>query len=80
MTPDYVAPVHKLFTVVHVKDPSQPARVEAPGQSASTGKTLCGLDMLDADFWQLLNLEPTDTVCPRCLSPETITEEQGSLL
>jgi hypothetical protein len=80
MTPDYVAPVHKLFTVLHVKDPSQPARVEAPGQSASTGKTLCGLDMLDADFWQLINLEPDDKVCGHCVSGTAITEEQGALM
>jgi hypothetical protein len=80
MTPDYVAPVHKVFTVVHIRDRSAPARVEAPGQSASTGKTVCGLDMLDADFWQLLDLEPTDTVCPRCLSPGSASPEQGALL
>jgi hypothetical protein len=80
MEPDFVAPVHKLFTVVHIRDRSVPARVEAPGQTATVGKTLCGLDMLNADFWQLLNLEPGDKVCPRCLSGETISEEQGALL
>lgn len=75
MTPDYVAPVRPVL-IAHIRDRTACGLDEAPGQSATCGKTACGLDMVLADLWQIIDLEPSDKVCPRCLSLEAAGEPE----
>lgn len=79
ITPEYVAPARFVLTVLHVKDPAAPSRPGNPGQEAAEGSTRCGLLLLASELWQMVEREPGDRVCERCLG-EDLSEEQGSLL
>jgi hypothetical protein len=78
--PDYCAPAAKLFTAAHIRDPLVRAQEDAPGRMATVGTTVCGLEMILANLWQLLDFDPGGKVCEACASGKTISEEQGALI
>lgn len=80
MSPDFCAPAAFVFTVAHIRDPLARAQEDAGGIAATVGQTLCGLPMMVADLWQLLDFDPQGNVCSRCLAPESASEEQEALL
>jgi hypothetical protein len=77
---DYVAPAAKALTVLHLKDPCARDSVASPDRLAAIGMTMCGEPMVTADLWMLLEREPRDKVCSRCLDPGSGDEDQGTLL
>lgn len=78
---DYTAPARFSLTVVHIRNPEKSGKTAMPGQDATAGETICGRPMLNAELWQLLDLEPSDVVCAACLDPAAAgAEQQGMLL
>lgn len=79
MSPEYMAPARFVLTVLHIRDSSSSALTEGPGQEATYGTTVCGQPLLASELWMLVEREPGDRVCARCMGTD-LSEEQGSLL
>jgi hypothetical protein len=65
--PDYCAPAATVLTLLHVVDPSAPWVHDLKGDGTTYGSTMCGLPMLTAQSWQLIEQLPGEKVCPQCL-------------
>ena len=60
------APASKPLTYLHLVDPSQPWVHDIKGDESTNGTTMCGLPMLTAQNWQLLEQLPGERICPKC--------------
>lgn len=63
------APASRVLTVLHVVDQSAPWVTDTRGGTSTTGSTVCGLPMLTAENWQLIEQRPGEPLCPRCADP-----------
>lgn len=64
---DYCAPADRPLSVLHVFDPSRRGKEWTPSQVATSGWTMCGLELVCAELWQLIERQDGDTVCHACL-------------
>lgn len=64
--PGYTAPADRPLTVLHIRNPDVKGCEGTPDRAASSGVTLCGLELRNEELWQLVDLMPGDSVCPQC--------------
>ena len=74
---EYTAPASKVLHVLHVWNPAFPGKEGTPVQEATSGRTVCGLDMTCSDLWLLIERRDGDRVCPQCCGAPA--DEEASL-